>query len=394
MDFKLTDEQIERRAGFFEVCKELERQKPASFVGHESIHTSDESWEYHLYCAKEFAKRGWLSLGWPLEYGGKGDMMDCVLFAEARGYYDTPGVDGFGVRMLAPTLLQAASEEIKKEFLPPIAAAKVMWCEPWSEPDAGSDLAALTSTAIRKGDEYVINGQKTWTTGAHRADWGFGVFKTDPAARKHHNLSFLLFDMKTSGITVKPIPYMHGGYIYCEVYFDDVHVPARNIVGQENEGWAVVNLLAGFERSGIDQIMRMLQGLEVLVKYCNETRRNGEPLAKDPVIRNRLAQVACELEAARTLAYRVADLQSRNEMSLMDASAVKIFTGELSERFASLATDILGPYGQVKFSRWAPMSGLWERMYQECFVFTVSMGTNEIQKNIIAWYGLGLPRMR
>ncbi len=394
MDFKLTDEQIERRKGFFEACKKLEKQKPTNFVGHESIYTSDEGWEYHLHCAKEFAKRGWLSLGWPPEYGGKGDMMDCVLFAEARGYYGIPGVDGFGVRMLAPTLLQAASEEIRKEFLPPIAAAEVIWCEPWSEPDAGSDLAALTATAIRKGDEYVINGQKTWTTGAHRADWGFGVFKTDPAARKHHNLSFLLFDMKTPGITVRPVLYMHGGHVYNEVYFDDAHIPTRNIVGQENEGWAVVNLLAGFERSGIDEIMRLLRGLEHLVAYCNETRRNGEPLSKDPVIRNRLAQIACELEAARTLAYRVADLQSRNEMSLMDASAVKIFTGELSERFASLATDILGPYGQVKFSRWAPMSGLWETMYQECFVFTVSMGTNEIQKNIIAWYGLGLPRMR
>ena len=128
--------------------------------------------------------------------------------------------------------------------------------------------------------------------------------------------------------------------------------------------------------------------------YCNETERNGEPLAKNRVIRNRLAQIACGIEAARALGYRVADLQSRNEMSLMDASAVKIFASDLGERFAFVATDILGPSGQVKFSRWAPLSGLWERMYQEHFVFSVSMGTNEIQKNIMAWYGLGLPRMR
>jgi len=394
MDFGLTDEQIARRKEFFEGCEELEKRKPADFVGLESTYSSDEGWEYHLYCAKEFAKRGWLSLGWPPEYGGKGAMMDRVLFAEARGYYDLPGVDIFGVAMLAPTLLQAASEEIKKEFLPPIAAGELMWCELWSEPDAGSDLAVLTSTAIRMGDDYVINGQKTWTTGAHRADWGFGIFKTDPEARKHHNLAFLLLDMKTPGITVSPIPYMHMGHMYNEVYFDDVHVPTRNIVGPENEGWAVTQLLAGFERSNIDEIMRMSRGLEDLVAYCNETRRAGEPLAKDPVIRNRLAQTACEIEAARALAYRVADLQSRNEMSLMDASAIKIFAADLSEHFASLATDILGPYGQVKFSRWAPMSGLWEKMYQECFVLSISMGTNEIQKNIIAWYGLGLPRMK
>jgi hypothetical protein len=394
MDLSLTDEQKVRRQEFYNACKELETKKPPTYLGFETIFEMDECWECHLYCAKEFAKKGWLALSWPPEYGGKGDMMDRVLFAEARGYYDIPGVDIFGVQMLAPTLLQAASEEIKREFLPPIARGEVMWCELWSEPNAGSDLASLSTTAIKKGDEYIINGQKTWNTGAHRADWGFGVFKTDPAGRKHHNLTFILLDMKTPGITVRPIPYLDGHTPYCEVYFDDVHVPAKNIVGQENEGWAVVNLLAGFERSGMDEIMRMIHGLEDLVTFCNKTERHGQLLAKDPVIRSRLAELACELEAARALAYRVADLQNRNEMSLMDAAAGKIFYSELGERFAFVATDILGAYGQVKTSRWAPLNGVWERMFHDHFVTTVSMGTNEIQRNIIAWYGLGLPRMR
>lgn len=389
MDFGFTEEQTKRREEFYTVCRELEKQKPENFVGLESTYDTDEGWQYHLNCAQEFAKRGWLSLGWPPEYGGKGDMMDRVLFAEARGYYDVPGVDIFGVGMLAPTLIAAASEEVKREWLPIIASGESMGCELWSEPNAGSDLASLTTTARREGDEYIINGQKTWTTGAHRADWAFGVFKTDPNARKHHNLTFLLLDMHTPGITVNPLQYMNKGHMYNEVYFDDVHVPAKNIVGQENEGWAVVNTLAGFERSNIDEIMRMVRHLEELVNYCNETRQN-----EDPLVRNRLAEVACEIEAARALAYRVADLQNRNEMSLMDASAVKIFASNLAERFASLATDILGPYGQVKFSRWAPMDGMWERMYQENFVFSIAMGTNEIQKNIISWYGLGLPRMK
>jgi len=393
MDFGFTDEQIERRKEYFTVCEELAKQKPAGFWGLESRYDSDEGWEYHLYCAKEFAKRGWLSLDWPPEYGGKGDMMDRVLFAEARGYHDVPGEDSFGIRMLAPTLLAMANEEIKKEFLPPIAAGEIMWCELWSEPDAGSDLASLTSTAIREGDYYVINGQKIWTTGAHRADWGFGVFKTDPEGRKHHNMSFLLLDMKTPGITVKPILYMNMGHYYNEVYFDDVRVPAK-IVGQEHEGWAVVNVLAAFERSGIDEIMRMQRVLQELVTYCNESEINGQPLAKNPIIRNRLARMAGELEAARCLAYRVVDLQNRKELTLMEAGAVKVFSSDVSERLASLATDILGPYGQVKHSRWSPLDGLWERIYQEHFVYSISMGTNEIQKNIMAWYGLGLPRMR
>jgi alkylation response protein AidB-like acyl-CoA dehydrogenase len=394
MDFRFTDEQMTRRKEFFEVCKELEKQKPPEYIGFESAYSHETCWDYDRHCAKEFAKRGWLALDWPPEYGGSGTMMDRVLFSEARGYHGVAGVDVFGVGMLGPTLLAAASDEIKSEFLPPIAAAEVTWCELWSEPNAGSDLASLITTAIRKGDEYILNGQKTWTTGAHKADWGFGVFKSDPEARSHHNLVFLLLDMKTPGITVRGIPYMNGESIYNEVYFDDVHVPDKNIVGQENEGWAVVNTLAGFERSNIDQIMAMMRELENLVEYCNQTKRNGQPLAKDSRIRNRLAQTACELEAARTLAYRVADLQNRNEMSLMDASALKIFASDLGERFASLATDILGPYGQVKSSRWAPMNGIWEALYHECFVFTISMGTNEIQKNIIAWYGLGLPRMK
>jgi len=394
MDFGFTDEQIARRKEFTDVCKDLAVKRPAEYVGFESAYDNEPAWEYDKLCAKEFGKRGWLTLDWPAEYGGSGTMMDRVLFSEARGYYGVGGVDVFGIGMLAPTLLAAASEDVKKKFLPPIAAGDVHWCELWSEPNAGSDLASLTTTAIRKGDEYILNGQKTWTTGAHRADWGFGVFKSDPEGRPHHNLVFLLFDMKTPGIEVRPIPFTNGTHIYNEVYLDDVHVPAENIVGQENEGWAIVNLLAGFERSNIDAIMALIRQLEDLVTYCNVTKRNGQPLSKDPLIRNRLAQTACELEAARTLAYRVADLQNRNEMSLMDASALKVFASELGERYASLATDVVGPYGQVKFSRWAPLNGLLEAMYHECFVFTISMGTNEIQKNIIAWYGLGLPRMR
>jgi len=394
MDFNFNNDQIKRREKYYAVCKELEKEKPANFVGLESAYSSDEGWRYHLHCAEEFGKRGWLSLGWPPEYGGEGDIMDRVLLGEARGYYGIPGVDVFGVGMLAPTLIAAATEEIKQQWLPLIASGRSMGCELWSEPDAGSDLAALNASARKQDDCYVLNGQKTWTTGAHRADWGFGVFKTDHEAGKHHDMTFLLIDMNSPGITVNPIQYMHGGHLYNDVFFDQVKIPAKNIVGKENEGWAIVNLLAGYERSNIDEIMVMVRHLEDMVSYCNEAKRNGVQLSKDPVIRNQLSEISCEIEAARALAYRVADLQNRNEMSLFDASAVKIFVSELGERFASLATDILGSFGQLKFSRWAPLEGLWERMYQECFVFSISMGTNEIQKNIISWYGLGLPRMK
>jgi len=395
MDFRLIDEQLKQREEFFNVCKELEKEKPPELLTLlESSYSYESCWQFHLHCAKEFAKRGWLSLAWPAEYGGQGTMMDRVLFAEARGYYEVPGIDVFGVQMLAPTLLATGNEDVKRRFLPKLASGETKWCELWSEPNAGSDLAALTATAIKKGNEYVLNGQKIWTTGAHKADWAFGVFKSDPNGRKHHNLTFLLLDMKTPGVTVRPIPFLNNEIIYNEVFLDDVHVPAENIVGQEHEGWAVVNTLAAFERSNIDAIMSMVRGLEELVKYCNETKRNGQILAKDSIIRNRLAQLACEIEASRTLAYRVADMQNRNELSLMEASGVKVFSSELSERLAFIGTDILGPFGQVKRSRWAPINSIFENLYHEMFVYTVSMGTNEIQRNIIAWYGLGLPRMK
>src|SRR4030042_1879791 len=261
MDFKLTDEQQKKKAEFYAACRELNARMPDNYVGVESIYQYEECWEFHRMCAKEFARKGWLSLSWPKEYGGSGDIMDKVLFAEARGYYDIPGVDVFGVGMLAPTLFAAGNEEVKKEFLPGIASGEIIWCELWSEPNAGSDLAALTATAIRKGDEFIVNGQKTWTTGAHRADWAFGVYKSDPSGHKHHNLTFVLFDMKSNGVTVRPLSYMNGYHILNEVFLDDVHVPAKNIVGRENEGWAVVNVLAGFERSNMDLVMGLVESL-------------------------------------------------------------------------------------------------------------------------------------
>jgi 3-oxocholest-4-en-26-oyl-CoA dehydrogenase alpha subunit len=394
LDFRFTSEQEKKRAEYFAVCKELASKAPYHLMGEKSMFGEKEGWEYFKFCAKEMGKRGWIALSWPKEYGGTGDRTDQVMLAEAMGYNGCVGLDPFGVSMLAPTLIAVGSDEIKREFLPPIAKAEQFWCELWSEPNAGSDLANLSCTAIRKGDEFIINGQKIWNTNAHNADWGFGIFKSDPNGKKHKNLTFLLMDMKTPGITVRPLYYMNEGHILNEVFFDDVHVPAKYIVGKENDGWAVVNVLAGFERSGIGGAAAMQRQVEELVKYCNQTIVKGKPLSQDPLVRNRLGQIACEVEASKTLGYRIADQQSRNEMGLMDASGMKVFSTELEERMAAFALDLMGPFGQVKASRWARFGGHWENGYQEGFVGTISAGTNEIQRNIIAWYGLGLPRMK
>jgi alkylation response protein AidB-like acyl-CoA dehydrogenase len=395
MNFKLTDEQAKLRQEFFDVCKELAKGKPRGFTGLEGRYDTEEGWQYHLDCARKMAQRGWLCLGWPKEHGGQGTRMDKVFLAEATGYYDVPGVDVFGVDMLAPTLLETASDEIKREFLPSIRSGERQWCELWSEPNAGSDLAGLTTAAVKKGDEYVLNGQKTWSTGAHRAHWAFAIVRTQTNVdRKQKGLTFILFDMKTPGVTVKPLYYMNRGHLYNEVFLDDVHVPVKNVVGKEGDGWQVTQALASFERSNLNSIMAMHKQFEMLIGYCNETKVEGQPLAKNAVIRNRLAQIACDLMAARTLAYRIADAQSKHQMLAFDASAVKIFAGELWSALNRTALDILGIYGQVELSKWSPFEGFFQNWYQQSFVWNISMGTNEIQRNIIAWAGLGLPRMK
>lgn len=393
MDFKLSEEEEKRRKEFFDGCKELAKERPDDFIEGIEADFDARNRPYVTHCRKEFAKRGWLRLGWPPEYGGVGTHMDRVFFGEARGYYGLPGVDIFGIEMLGPTFLAMGSKEVKDRFLPGIGNGDTLWCELYSEPNAGSDLAALTTTAIRKGDEYVINGQKTWSTNAHNADWAFGLFRTDPQGRKRRNISFLLMDMKTPGITINPLYYMNGAHLYNEVFFDDVHIPADQIVGEENQGWTVSQTLVNFERSNVLAVSAVRQMLEMLVEYCNETRVGGKLLAQDPVIRNKLAEMATEIEASRTLAYYIADQQNRNQMAaLFESSAMKVFIGDMFERLGGLGTDILGSYGQVKASRWARQRGFWESLYQTAFVLTISMGTNEIQKNIIAWYGLGMPR--
>jgi len=393
MDFKLSEEEEKRRKEFFDGCKELDKERPADFIAGIEADFETKNQAYVKRCRKEFAKRGWLRLGWPPEYGGVGSHMDRVFFGEARGYYGLPGVDIFGIEMLGPTLLAMGNKEVKDRFLPGIGNGDTLWCELYSEPNAGSDLAALTTTAIRKGDEYVINGQKTWSTNAHNADWAFGLFRTDPQGRKRRNISFLLMDMKTPGISINPLEYLNRAHLYNEVFFDDVHVPADQIVGEENQGWAVSQSLLSFERSNVLAVSAVQRMLETLVGYCNETKVGGRPLAQDPVIRNKLAEAATEIEASRTLAYYIAEQQNRNQVAaLFESAAMKVFVGDLFERLGALGTDILGTYGQVSASRWAREGGVWESLYQTAFVLTISMGTNEIQKNIIAWYGLNMPR--
>jgi len=395
MDFRFTPEQEVLRKEFEEFFKAEEKSAPEGWLGGlEARYENDENWAYHRAEAEKLAQKGWLSLPWPLEYGGRDlGLMEQAIFNETCAYYRIPGADFWGLQMLAPSLLEYGSEEIKQEWLPRIARGEIDWCQGWSEPNAGSDLASLTTRAIEDGDDYVINGQKIWTTGAHRATHMFLLARSDPGASKHAGLTYFLTEIDRPGITIRPLHYMNRSRLYNEVFFDNLRIPKSNIVGQPNQGWYVTLAGMNFERSGAGAVSEVKRDLEDLVQFCKETSRNGQPLAKNLVVRQKLTELATEVEAARQFAYYVVWMQSQNPMVVAEPSAAKVLTSELSVRLANTGLEIMGLYGTLKQgSKWAPLQGKFESKCQLSLGFTIAAGSTEIQKNLIARMGLQLPR--
>jgi alkylation response protein AidB-like acyl-CoA dehydrogenase len=295
--------------------------------------------------------------------------------------------------MLGPTLMIHGSEEQKQTHLPPIARADVQWCQGYSEPESGSDLASLSTRAVHDGDDYVINGAKIWTTLAHRADWIMCLARTDPDAPKHRGISFILVDMKTPGIEVRPIVNMAGGHEFNEVIFDNVRVPRHNVVGEENRGWYVAVTLLDFERSGIDYSAMGRRLLDEVRQYATETRRHGQPLIEIPWVRSLLAERYTECEVARLMAYNVAYLQGEGLVPNKEASISKVFGSETLQKCTNAALDILGMYGALnRAEKWAPLKGRVQEHWMVSFSHKIAAGTSEVQRNIIAGRGLGLPR--
>jgi len=396
LDFGYTPEQEALRKEFDDFFREeMKNCPPEMHISFEAIFAFDACWEYHKQLGKKIAAKGWIAMAWPKEYGGRdAPLIEQFIFNEVRGYHRAPGVDPMSVGMLAPTLLVTANEEQKREHLPPIARAERYWCQLWSEPNAGSDLAALTTRAVRDGDDYVVNGQKMWTSNAHRADWGFMLARTNPEEKRSRGLSFFLVDMKTPGITINPIYSTTRGHMFNEVFLDDVRVPVRNRVGEENQGWIVSQMTSNFERSMIELFSRAKHDLEDLVEFCHETKWGGETLAKNPVVRNKLAQLAIDIETG--IAYSHFVVWNQIKGGLMTAAPLaagaKFLATELTQRYTYVACEIMGLYGQVKTSRWAPLHGKYENDYQGCVGLNFAGGTSEIMRNLVASMALGLPR--
>jgi alkylation response protein AidB-like acyl-CoA dehydrogenase len=399
MDFKLTEEQKALKKEFEDFFREEMKNAPPEYGrgGLEAIFASDEAWKFHKYMQKKLAERGWLSRPWPKEYGGQdAPLIEQLIFNEVRAYYRAPGVDIWGVGMFAPTLLIGATEEQKRRLLPPIARGEVHYCQGWSEPNAGSDLAALKTTAIRDGDYYVINGQKIWTTGAHRADHIFILARTDPTKKRSAGLSVFTLRLDLPGIEIRPIRYMNNAHIYNEVFFTDVRVPVEDRIGPENDGWRLTRETMNFERSGIEMFSEVRRFFEELVDYVKTTKRDGKFLCEDPIVRQKIAKLYIDLEVGRALCYKICWLQQKGGLifAASAASEAKVFGTELQQRLANYATEIMGLYGQLAGTPFAPMDGTMVGLYQLCVGNNIAAGTNEIQRNLIAWVGLGLPRFK
>jgi len=396
MDFKFTQEQEVMREEVRDFFKEEERNAPQEWFGkHEEELETDTKWAYHKSVEGKLAQKGWLSLPWPREYGGQElGVVEQAIFSEVRSYHRVPGVST-GTQIVAPALLEFGSEEMKKEWLPRMARGEITWCQGWSEPNAGSDLASLTTRAAEDGDDYIINGQKIWTTWAHRADYIFLLARTEPDAPKHRGLTYFLSKMDRPGITVHPLYFMNQARVYNEVFFDNLRIPKRNIVGQVNQGWYVTMAGINFERSGTGGAASLQRDLEDLVQFYRETGHHGQAIARNTVVRWKLADLAIDIAAARQWAYYVAWLQSKNPSVATEPSASKYFITELGLRLANTGLEVMGLYGTLKQgSRWAFLKGKFEHLCQLYLGGTIGGGTTEIQKNLIAWMGLQLPRTR
>ena len=354
----------------------------------------EERWEFLRDFQRRLARKGWLTLGWPAEHGGLGaSHMMQVIYNEEMSYHRAPTQLGVGPDRVGPTIILYGTDEQKKQHLPGIASAETVWCQGFSEPGSGSDLASLQTRAVADGDYFVINGQKIWTSLAHKADFCILLARTDPDAPKHKGISYFLLDMKTPGIEVRPLYDLTNRHTFNELFFENVRIPRDCLVGELNRGWYIAAATLDFERSGINRVVAGIRIHEELVGYAEQIPVNGSRLIDDGRVRHKLAELAIEFQAGRLLSYRVASMQARGQIPNAEASMSKLYGSELQQRLAGAGMQIMGMAGQLApGSQWAPLAGRLEQYYLFASALTVAAGTSEIMRGIIAGRGLGLPR--
>ena len=337
-------------------------------------------------------EKGWLAPAWPRKYGGADmSVLEQFVLSEELTKVGAPTSRQM-LNLVGPTIMLHGTEEQKAEHLPPMLRGEVAWCQGFSEPGSGSDLASLQTRAVRDGDDYVINGQKIWTSGAHRANWMFVLTRTDPDAPKHRGISYLLLDMKSPGVTVRPLTNLANEHIFNEVFFEDVRVPVRNRIGEENRGWYVGTTTLDFERSNIARAVNLDRQVKRLSRYVQERESGGRPVSRSQ--RMEVVERAVETAVCELLSFVVISIQSRGGVPNMEASMNKMYGSELSQRMAFTEMHVTGMQGQLR--RPVGLEGelrIRAAMdYMSTVPATIAAGTSEIQRNIIATRGLGLPR--
>ncbi|MAJ59491.1 MAG: acyl-CoA dehydrogenase [bacterium TMED88] len=353
-----------------------------------------EGFEAHREWEKKLHAGGFAMVPWPTEYGGRGaDLLEWLIFEEEYYRAGAPGrVNQNGIFLLGPTIMEYGTPEQKARFLPKMASSEEVWAQGWSEPNAGSDMAAIQTTAIRDGDDYVINGQKTWASRGAYAHWLFGLFRTDPESSRHKGLTFVLVPMDTPGITVRPIEKINGKKAFAEVFFDDARVPVANRLGEEGAGWGVAMATAGFERGlMLRSPARFQSTAHRLVKLYRETVAAGGFV--DSALRNRVTQCWIRAEAYALNTYQTVSRLLAGGKIGAEASLNKIFWSELDIEIHTVALALLESHGELLPS--APAAGNvgdWLEGYIFALAGPIYAGTNEIQRNIIAERILGLPR--
>mgnify|MGYP001187367156 CR=1 FL=1 len=348
---------------------------------------------------KALSKKGWMGYNWPVEFGGTGwSASKLYIFNKELGLAGCPPILPFGVGMVGPVIYTFGNDEQKERFLPDILDFNTWWCQGYSEPGSGSDLASLKTTAVKEGDHYIINGQKTWTTLAQHADWIFCLVRTNPdAAKPQEGISFILIDMKTPGIEVRPIYLMDGINEVNEVWFDNVKVPAENLIGQENMGWTYAKFLLAHERSGIAQVARSKKAIERIKQIAAAEMSYGEPLIQDPAFQRKIAEAELELTSLEYTELRTLAKDSAGKGPGPESSLLKIKGTDMQQKLTELAMEAVGYYANphmgTSLSNEYVGPDYSTNLSGSYFNFrkaSIYGGSNEIQRNIIAKMVLGL----
>ena len=396
MDFRYTHQEERFRD---DVRQWLRDNLPAGWAT-DVVEPTDEAeraafrldWERKLY------KGGWSGISWPREYGGRGaSLIEQAIFLEELARAKAPeGLNIIGRNLTGPTLIAHGTEAQKKRFLPRILAAEDVWCQGFSEPGAGSDLASLRCRAVLDGGHFIVNGQKIWTSFAQHADWGILLVRTDPDAAKHKGISFLLVDLRTPGITIRPLVQITGDREFSEVFYDEVRVPAENLVGPLNDGWRIAMTTLTYERGPEEALARQVrfrQDLDEMLDLARRTTRGGRRLADDPVIRQKLASTYIEVELMRLNCLRSFSRMLQGHALGPEASFTKLYWSHMWQRMSERALELEGPLAPLMAGdSYVAARGTFQSQFLMSRAATIYSGSSEIQRNIIAERVLGLPK--